>query len=511
MVDEGTPPNVVAIVVDALRADHVSCSPYGPDCTPEIGAFSEEATVFERAIAPAPWTLPSVTSLLTGRDPHDHGATSQGFALSGGTPLQRELAEAGYRTVHVSPTTWIGDWLPQGRGFETVREFTGPTHRRFPQGADVRDLSEGVARGWRWYTQVLSRAISHEAPVKSLANVAAFLAGEWTEDAWLDDRDASRRAAALASHELARTADDDRPLFMLVHLMDPHLPFYPPERHRSQARPPGCSSWEDEVTWMRDLMDDIWRVRNGERVLDGHEIDFLGTRYRDSVRTADEAVGTILRRLETEGLREDTVVALTADHGEHLGERVAGRTMVDHQASVRLPVLQVPLLLDVPEQAAQRRLDLVQPHDLASTFRALAGLDHDPRRNLLSPLDETERVALASYAGVVPSHPPEGQDTGFVTRSRASAVLGEWKVDVHRDGDGLPTVEAIDEVDRVTHVDWANGETTEAPLSAVPAEVRERLERRLQAIEPVATSPGARIQAPEPGLERRLRQLGYLD
>ncbi|GAA0683039.1 hypothetical protein GCM10009020_35540 [Natronoarchaeum mannanilyticum] len=107
------------MVVDACRPDYLS--PYAnivagtADArTPAIESLADEGTVLRRAISAAPRTLPSVTSMLTGLRPAEHGATSRQFAMRYGETVTRQLSESGYECVHLSPKTWTGDWLPQG-------------------------------------------------------------------------------------------------------------------------------------------------------------------------------------------------------------------------------------------------------------------------------------------------------------------------------------------------------------------------------------------------------------
>jgi arylsulfatase A-like enzyme len=507
-MDEASKPNVLLLVIDACRADLLP--PYGGTAdAPAIRRLAEEATVFERALSPAPWTLPAMTSVLTGLYPHEHGATSRGFELDAGRTVTRDLAAAGYRCLHLSPKTWLGEWLPQGRGFHRVEEFTGPEHRYFDGGADVRSLSEGVSRGPEWYAAVARRAFASESPLKSLGNAAAFLAREATGDAWLDDVRASERAARIADARFAELADDDRPFFCYCHLMNPHLPFYLPEEFRSDVRPPDRDSHEEEVAWMRDLMDDIWRVRTGERRLGSDEIEFLRARYRDELAYADVAVGRILDSLREHGLADETLVAVTGDHGEHLGEPVRGdpddpdteRTLLDHQTSVRFPVLRVPLLVRLPgEFDAGRRSDLVQTTRLAETVRALAGLDYDRSRSLLSEdRDEARGVALAEYAGVVPSHPPASVDAPFVRARRRTAVVDRWKLD---DVGGSR---------RWVELDWEAADAERVDESRVPETVRERLISALEPTEGAAgpDADGSARDIPDDVAEN-LGDLGYL-
>lgn len=515
-------PNVLLLVVDACRYDYLGG---GTAETPNADALADEGVAFRRAVSPAPWTLPSVTSLLTGKYPHEHGATARRFEMQRGRTVTADLRAAGYRCLHLSPTTWIGDWLPQGRGFHRVEEFTGPAHRYFEAGADVRRLSEGVARGPTWYATVVRRALRTDNPVRSLANAAMYRYREATGDAWRDDVRASERAARVADErfgELAggasnpssassHAANSDDPFFAYVHLMDPHLPFYVPEEFRSPVRPPGCDTYEEECEYLAGLMDDLWAIRLGDRRLSPGELEYLRRRYADEVEYADAAVGTILDSLSRHGLADDTLVVLTADHGEHLGEG-EGRTLLDHQTSVGFPLLRVPLVARLPDrfEGGETRDALVQPHYVAETVRALAGLDYDPARSLLAgDRDARREIAVAEYAGVVRSHPPDEVADERLFRPRRTAITGEWKLD------------AIGDERRARRLDWAANEAEPVPLDAVPDSERERLLDALPVGPAGGGASGARPTGDQPAaddgprslpedVESNLRELGYL-
>lgn len=493
---EESRPNVFLLVIDACRADYLTY--VAPSPTSEIGSFAEEATVFRRAISSAPWTLPSVTSLLTGRDPHEHGATSRSFELKRGRTLTADLKDAGYRTVHLSPKTWIGDWLPQGRGFDRVEEFTGPAHRYFEEGADVRNLSEGESRGVEWYMTATKRALATNTPLRSLGNIVMFQLQERTGDAWLDNVRASERAARIADEQLEALADREEPFFIYAHLMDPHLPFYVPKEFRTdRVRPPGCSDYEDELDYIEKLMDDIWNIRTGDRELGDREIEYLRMRYRDELACVDSVFGRIQDSLQEHGLAEETLVALTGDHGEHLGERVGDRTLVDHQTSIRLPVLRVPLIVRYPGVFDDRTVDdLVQPHYLAASVRALAGLDHDATRSLLPADSDTRReTTLAEYAGVVDSHPPEDSDDPQLFAPRRCAITGRWKLDEVA-GDR-----------RAYRIDWVANETERIDVTALPNERRAELADLLDTTD--ENDDADRCTIPT-AVEENLSELGYL-
>ncbi|WP_435179257.1 sulfatase [Halorussus sp. AFM4] len=498
-------PNVLLLVVDACRFDYLR----GPRAeTPNCDALAAEGTDFRRAVSPAPWTLPSVTSVLTGKYPHEHGATARQFAMRRGRTVTADLRATGYRCLHLSPKTWIGDWLPQGEGFHRVEEFTGPDHRHFDGGADVRRLSAGVARGPEWYATVVRRALRSENPARSLANAAMYKYREATEDAWLDDVRASEDAARIADERFADFADREEPFFAYAHLMDPHLPFYVPEEFRTDVRPPGCTTYDEELDYLDDLMDDLWAIRLGDRRLSAAELDYLRRRYADEVEYADAVIGRILDSLEAHGLAEDTLVVLTADHGEHLGEG-DGRTLLDHQTSVGFPLLRVPLVARLPgEFDGGTREDLVQTNYVAETVRALAGLGHDEERSLLAAdgnaAADTPDTAVAEYEGVVRSHPPEAVADERLFRTRRTAIAGDWKLD------------EIGGERRARRIDWDGNGTEPVAVDAVPEETRRTLDRALPGEGDGGFEGGGRDEAPaDPAVpddvESNLRELGYLE
>ena len=118
-----TPANVLFVVMDTVRKDHLG--PYGYDepTTPGLDDFATEATVFEQAVAPAPWTLPVHASLFTGLYPHQHGADQENPYLEGTTTLAQTLSAAGYDTACYSSNAWITPYTRLTDGFDDQDNF----------------------------------------------------------------------------------------------------------------------------------------------------------------------------------------------------------------------------------------------------------------------------------------------------------------------------------------------------------------------------------------------------
>jgi arylsulfatase len=218
---EPEPPNLVLIVVDTLRPDHLGCYGHPRDTSPAIDALAAEGYRFERAYATAPWTMASVASLFTGLYPGSHGITSVSRLPDEALTVAEILHSRGYATAGVVSHVVLGRGYGFHQGFEQYEDrVPGPAHF---------DVSTG---------RVTDRAIE-------------FLDG-------------------LASGE--------RPFFLFAHYFDPHynyLPheevdFAPPRVGRLDAtqtikelRSMSADLGEAEVAFIRDLYDEEIRHTDG--------------------------------------------------------------------------------------------------------------------------------------------------------------------------------------------------------------------------------------------------------
>ena len=190
------PPNFILAVLDTARADEV----LRPGTLPGIRALAQDGTVFSNAISPAPWTLPSHASLLSGLLPAEHGLTGD-LALAGGHlhPVEARIAEladrwvpavlqkAGYETFGASANPWITRRMGFGTGFDRFIE-TGPAvgNVRFDPSRKRRAAwLPPAARRFVQETRRLARAAKPRGDSGAGASIAAFRI-------WLRDRDGAR-------------------------------------------------------------------------------------------------------------------------------------------------------------------------------------------------------------------------------------------------------------------------------------------------------------------------------
>lgn len=309
-------PDIVLIVLDTVRADHLGVYGYDRETSPRLDAWAEQARVYDDVVADAPWTLPSHASLFTGRPSRSHGAR--------GTPPGKGVA------------------APLPPGTETV--------------ASALQMS-----GYR---------------TMGIAANEAFLARTWGLDQgfdlWLCDGlvdDAYRtpyvtadRITALAREALGRPRP--APLFLFLNYMDAHTPWIP---RREYVRDPAAID-------RRYLPDGRGWDRSIERLLAERTLDPAAQRawveaYDAGIRYADDHLGRLLADLPNLGIGPEDYVFIVSDHGEYLGEH----DLVEHSKDVYEPVLRVPLLVRGPGYPPGRDATPVQLHDLATWILTAAG------------------------------------------------------------------------------------------------------------------------------------------
>jgi arylsulfatase A-like enzyme len=313
--------DVVLVVVDTLRADHLGAYGYGRGTSPRLDALAGRATVFESAWSAAPWTLPSVMSIMTSRYPSNHRVENDGMKLASDVPtLAETLNGAGYATGGFVAHVYVSNAFGFGRGFEVFEDFglSQPGYR----------LEAGME------------------PTADRVTDAAL--------AWLGKQ-------------------GKKPVFLLVHYFDPHWPYDPPERYRA-LYPDGYAGPLDA------RYDSISKYLDPLVALPADYRQFLIDRYDGEIRFVDDQIGRLLDGLAASGRAARTWVVVTADHGEEFKEHGS----MGHGRRLYEEAVHVPLVIGRPvtgaaEAAAQPdgagRVSVPAGGiDLFPTIAALAGV-----------------------------------------------------------------------------------------------------------------------------------------
>ncbi|ELZ24418.1 sulfatase [Halosimplex carlsbadense 2-9-1] len=352
-------PNVLLIVLDAVRADHLT--PYGYDrpTTPNLDAFARRATRYDDAVAAAPWTPPSHAAMFTGRYPSNNGVYGLTPNLDPDQPHVAELlADRGYATG----------------GFSN-------SYHTSPQ--------RGFDRGFDYYHDILSLPRFRGTMYEPSLDFARHLYDYFVRD--YDDSSFQLRRLCSWIDRI------DRPFFGFINFNSAHSPYDPPTRFKSEFES-YFDAWDavddsaaetlsdDAYAWMLD------EVRAGDP-----EWDLVKCWYDGEIRYLDSLLGTLFDGLRDRGLFEDTMVVVTSDHGEQFGED----GLVYHQFSLAERLVNVPLLVKWPGQTSAETSDeLVSLVDLAPSMVELATGEAPPEMDGRSLRTGAEPEAVfAEYAG----------------------------------------------------------------------------------------------------------------
>lgn len=318
-------PNVLLVVLDTVRASNLSLYGYDRSTTPQLSRYARAGVRFDRAFSTSPWTLPSHGTMFTGHFPHE---LSAGWwkPLDARYPTLAELLKTqGYETAgFVANTLYCASQFGLSRGFIHYEDYSvslGEVFRAFALGRAM-DNNEWL-RGVSGVHQLLGR--------KTAADVnRAFLR-------WLDHH------------------DPRRPFFVFLNYYDAHLPYLPPEgfaRRFSRKTPRGYHE-------------------RGE-IVSPEDVRELRAAYDGAIAYMDHRLGLLFSKLRERGTLDDTLVIVTSDHGEGLGEH----RLFGHGNSLYRSLLQVPLLMVLPGRVPDGAIvtETVSLRDLASTVVDLAGL-----------------------------------------------------------------------------------------------------------------------------------------
>lgn len=318
-------PNVLLLAVDTLRADHLGCYGYPCETSPNVDRWlAGQGVLFEHHCTQASYTHPAYTTIFTGHYPLRHRSIFMPTKVPPpeGMPMLAELLRAGgYYTVSVSrlPFPGQGPGAFYGRGFDSCLNYG--TERATPP-LDREGGPEGKPSGMHCVNRI--------------------------------------------TLPLLRELQERQPFFLFLHVWDPHRP-YTPRRPFSErfvtGREPNTVNFSVVIPTSR-----------GKEVYpqEPSGVEYTVAQYDGAVADFDQAFGEIMEEMERLSYVDDTLLILTADHGESLGEH---RIYFRHAGAFE-PTMHVPLILRYPPRLpkGRRRPQLTEHVDIAPTVLAFAGV-----------------------------------------------------------------------------------------------------------------------------------------
>lgn len=281
-------PDIIFIVIDSLRPDHLSCYGYGRDTSPAIDAFAKDGVVFAQAVSQSTFTGSSIASLLTARNPHQHG-------LYWGSLK----AEDGAVTSHVL--------RPEEVTLPEVLRHSGYLTAAFVENSVLRP-SNGFDQGFVSY----------------------------------NDRQGSIGRIAGRFNRWVRGPGRAYPFFAYLHVLDLHDPYRPQPPYDTLYG--GTGNPYGDFNRYQDWLSFIKRTRSGERKLSNEELGRVVSLYDGQVRFVDDALSRLFHELKRAGVYDTSMIVLAADHGDALMEH----GFLSHSYLPYDELCKVPLIIKFP-------------------------------------------------------------------------------------------------------------------------------------------------------------------
>jgi arylsulfatase A-like enzyme len=305
--------NVLVITIDTLRADHLGCYGYSRPTSPRMDAFAGSAAVFEKVFCQSPETLPSHTSIFTGLYPRTHKAISH-----------ESIVEPGLNTLAE---------VLQAKGYTTGAIIS----------SHVLDSRFGLDQGFATYLAVHYKYSERQRTEMQLREMDPTTIEALT---WLKDHAKSR-------------------FFLWIHWFHPHRAYDPPPRYRQQF----AGDYSGPALDQNEFAMRAWQERLD---LPERDIAYMRGLYDGEVAFTDVQVGRVLDGLASLGILDNTLVVITADHGEILYEH---EYYFGHDIALYDECTMVPLIIKVPGMDAVRRVPgLVQSIDIFPTVLEAVGV-----------------------------------------------------------------------------------------------------------------------------------------
>ncbi|MCI0607227.1 sulfatase-like hydrolase/transferase [bacterium] len=335
---------IVLITIDTLRADAVSAKN-----TPNIYRLAADGVLFENGFSESPWTLPAITSIMTGVSPLVHRAVQVDSQVPPELPTLAEfMSRAGFYTSAIGRNLNLVEKL--SRGFVTYDFFP-------------RTRIEGL--GGFLLNTLLSQSGSTDASTSDLTRLA---------ERWMNE-------------------NSNKHFFFWLHYFDPHMPYAPPARFQPPEAAPRRIGKKFQNSFIQN-------IRLGFFVPDKNERLWIKELYLGEVRYVDEQIGQLMNTMKLKGVYDQSLIILTSDHGEEFWEHDS----FAHAHTLYNELLRVPLVVKMPGSPFKGKItQSVATTALLPTILELCGIRFNP--DLFSSGSFSK---LLASAGSVPEEPVVG-------------------------------------------------------------------------------------------------------
>jgi arylsulfatase A-like enzyme len=430
-----TKPNIVVMLLDAARADHLSCYGYHRETTPFIDSIAESGTQYKNAYSNSIWSLPAYASLFTGKYPSDHGAVDWGKSInSESNLLVNSLNDAGYETHALSPHL-----LTNGHGiadaFDDVTWISNPNRLPYPEDP-VLNWAKNVSDSNEGYMNSISEGFKLMISERSWQTFPNFLAyvvrqGRHKTKRWKDNG-----ANKIINGSKQVISNATNPFFLFTNFVETHDPYRPPKGYIHKYIPDSVDVSELNEVAEKHLVD----LSLGIDSLTERERDLMISLYDAEINYIDSKVRELVNFLKDKNEWENTVFVLCSDHGDLFGEW----GIWGHQGVIHRDLAHVPLIINTPWEDSEVVEQPVELRQLAKYFANIAAGDKSSI--------PVSNAAIVEYHGWDCQISP-AQWSKFNKKQKeqwgmysASCFTNEWQYLIDASGDSnLYSVESISE------------------------------------------------------------------
>jgi arylsulfatase A-like enzyme len=433
--------------------------------------------------------------MFTGQYTSDHGTHAGNKEFDPDVPtLTGELQDSGYQTVGFSNNMWISPELGFDRGFDTLR-----TNMELVKGgADLGSIAretDGIGEQARAVSRGLLRRDGHRTLINAI--YSKFFRDRYDDGARLTNWRIKRW---LSKHK-----DTPDPFFLFVNYLEPHLEYDPPEEFKYRFIPDSLTPSD-----LDSANQDAWAYLCGQVEIDKQDFEALLALYKAELNYLDYRLGKIYDFLEREELLDETVIVITGNHGENIGDH----GLMDHQYCLYDTLTHVPLIILRPgNNATERRSELVELRDLFPTLLDIADRSEESEETVsdqsLLPVihgNESGRdhvyaeylkpqpsmSSLRERVGTVPPNPEE------YNRLLRSLRTDRWKI-IEDDTGESELFDVNTDASEKNSINTDHPEIVTELRETMPTIFKDFRKRRAQHSKTV-----------DEGTRARLRELGYL-
>ena len=461
-------PNILLILTDQLRADHVGFGGNRDIRTPALDALAKRSTVFERTIVANPICMPNRSSILTGRVPSAHGCIFNDRSLGWNTnTFPRALSAAGYQTgligkshlqhglsrivfresdrapaVIVRESAGWDAWENAERYLDgpvdVPGDFYGFSHVEFSIGHG----DQVTGHHYRWALEkgadpkILSQTVDPKSATRRRSDEWWQIYEPLVPEEFYSTTFVAERTIAYLEEASRR----EQPFMLQCSFPDPHHPFTPPGRYYDAYRAadmPVAATFDDPLTDAPEHLRAFKKMAPSKNMVQmfgptRSQLQHAMAAEYGMIEMIDGAVGSVLGALERLGLADDTIVIFTSDHGDMFGDHGLMLKGTMHYRGC----LEVPLAISRPGRAGARTRSIASSLDLAQTILELTGVPEFggmQGRSLVPILDDpTETVRDHVY--VEEDFPPAEVFPVFPHKVR-SVVTDEGRITCYSTGE----------------------------------------------------------------------------